>query len=184
MTEQTVVEGQTSEATPTEETQNAPEPSFDELLNEFPAHQEPQPEQSDPKLSALESRVLQMEYEKEIPDIVSKVRGELDSDMFDTEFVETWLDKKARSNPKLSQAYIQRKTNPQAFNSLLTGPLRKEFSEFAKKFQKEPDDRDAVVSAVKNASTRTPVESAIDYGRMSNAEFERHKADLRRASKR
>lgn len=128
--------------------------------------QQEQPVQVDPNVSRLLSRFDREDLQK----LVHEVKGDLD---FDDDLVEAWIDTQARKDPRLQRAWLEREGNPKAF-----GQIAKELSKsFAKRTAKRPDpalteDREAVVAAVRGASTqRAPESSPPAYGNLSNVEY-------------
>lgn len=168
---------------------------LDKLLAEFddskpkappePAKPEPKAGEAD-DLKAAKDEVLsardeirQERFKKDMGETIAEVRGDLPTDYFDDHFVQAYIDSRAAADPRLSKAWVERHSNPQAFKRV-KGALAREF---ASKYGKLPDkqateDREAVTAAVRGASTRAPEGKAPDYAGMSNAEFrEAHKKD-------
>ena len=118
------------------------------------------------------TEVSNFQFKQDMGSLVKNVRGELDSEIFDDETVEAWIDGRARRDPRLQQAWLQRKSNPAAFERI-AGELGKQFT---KKFGKLPDknateDREVVAAAVRGASTKAPAEQPPNFSRMSNSEY-------------
>lgn len=139
-----------------------------------PPEQQQQPARSqvDPNVSRLLSRFDREDLEK----LVKEVRGDLD---FDDDLVEAWIDTQARKDNRLQRAWLERESNPKAF-----GQIAKELSKsFAKRTAKRPDpalteDREAVVAAVRGASTnRAPESSPPAFGGLSNVDFRKEVRD-------
>lgn len=168
---------------------------LDKLLSEFdsgttrPAPEPAKPEQmgaADPDFKAAKDEVLtardeirQERFKKDMQATVAEVRGDMPADFFDDRFVQAWIDTRAQDDPRLSQAWVNRHSNPQQFKRVVSA-LGKEFS---KKYGKLPDkqateDRDAVTAAVRGASTRAPEGKAPDMSRMSPQEFQAEKDRL------
>ena len=131
-----------------------------------PPQTQQQPVQPDPLVTRLYQR-----FEKEdISKLVKDVKGDLDED---DEMVEAWVDAKARRDPRLQQAWMEREAKPQAFQKIAKELGR----EFAKRASKRPDpqateDRNAVAAAVRGASTnRVPDAQAPNHSMQNNAEF-------------
>lgn len=128
--------------------------------------QPPARPQVDPNVSRLLSRFDREDLER----LVKDVKGDLD---FDDDLVEAWIDTQARKDPRLQRAWLEREGNPKAF-----GQIAKELGKsFAKRASKRPDpalteDREAVVAAVRGASThRAPESAPPSYGGLSNVEY-------------
>ena len=123
-------------------------------------------QQPDPLVAKLVSR-----YEREdIGKLVNQVKGDLDTD---DEMVEAWIDARARRDPRLATAWLEREANPQAFQKIAS-ELGKEF---AKRASKRPDpnlteDREVVAAAVRGASTnRAPETPPPNFSQMSHNEY-------------
>lgn len=122
------------------------------------------------------SEVLQRFHRIDMNETIKKVRGELDSTLFDDTLVEAWLDAQARADSRLSNAWVNRHANPKAFEKVVEGLGRT----FVKKYGNLPDkaateDRAVVTAAVRGASTKAPEGAAPDFSKMSDAEFQKAK---------
>lgn len=158
MTEETT--GTTSDAV-----ESGADPIDDALAEFDKSASKPKPEpktetETEPDLKA-ELQFLREEREarqaervqKDLSETVKKVKG--DSDI-DDDFVEGWLDAKARKDPRVREAWLKRAENPAAFDKVLEG-LSTEFSEKIKpKIDREATDtEESVRAAVRSASTKT-----------------------------
>ena len=119
------------------------------------------------------AEVQQFIFRQDMDKTIKSVRGDLDPEHFDDDFVEAWMDAQARRDPRLSNAWRDRRANPKGFAKVVDGLGRT----FAKKYGKMPDkgateDRDAVTAAVRGASTRAPEGKAPDLGKMTEGEFQ------------
>jgi hypothetical protein len=160
---------------------------FDEGANKTSAAAQTQPEpktvtdndlkQTYEQMRAFVGEAQGLRFRQDMDATIKDVRGDLDSDLFDADFVESWLDGQARKDPRLANAWANRSANPKAFQKVKTELGRN----FQKKYGKLPDkgateDREAVTAAVRGASTQAPASKAPDFSGMSNAEFrEAHK---------
>lgn len=193
-TTQTVVDDADTQAKPGSEAEGARNdgPTLDELLADFdkstsrqePAKPAPAAETTQPdnalltRLQALEPVVQQFaqsQFKQKITETIKDIRGDLDAETFDDEFVEAWLDGRARKDTRLQQAWLQKDANPRQWKRIQSELGR----EFKKKFDKMPDrqvteDREAVVAAVRGASTKAPPDQPVKMGNMSNAEARQH----------
>jgi hypothetical protein len=160
---------------------------LDTLLSEFdktaapPAAAASSPAQAagtdDLKALADEVRGLRTErqqetFRRDMDVTIKNIRGDLSPEFFDDRIVEAWVDAEARADPRLSQAWNDRHTNPKGFQKVVDTLGRK----FASKYGKLPDkqatdDREAVTAAVRGASTRAPEGQAPDYSKMNDREF-------------
>jgi hypothetical protein len=131
-----------------------------------PQTRQQQPAQVDPNVSRLLSRFDREDLAK----LVNVVKGDLD---YDEDIVEAWIDTQARKDPRLQRAWLEREGNPKAFEQI----ARELSKSFAKRTAKRPDpalteDREAVVAAVRGASThRAPESQPPAFGSLSNGEF-------------
>jgi len=94
------------------------------------------------------------------------------------------LYEKVSTDPRAMKIWESRKTNPSAWNQFVSGVK----NEISQEFSKKPDanltsDRDAVMSAVHNASTASPDAEEVDVTNMSDYQFEQHKAKLKTAAR-
>lgn len=170
---------------------------LDRLLSEYdesgrartppePARPATNADTANPDLRALADEVKglrterqQETFRRDMDAMTKNVRGDLDPEFFDDSFMEAWIDKQARDDPRLLQAFANRHANPKQFQKVVDTLGRS----FNKRYSKLPDksateDREAVTAAVRGASTRAPEGKAPDYGKMSNQEFrEAHKKE-------
>lgn len=114
----------------------------------------------------------QRQFEVDMKETVKAVRGDLSADVASDRLVRAWIDGMAEENPRLANAWVNRKKDPKAFNRIVEGLAR----EFAKEFSKRPDpnvteDRESVSAAVRGASTKTPEDKPKNYGSMSDNDF-------------
>lgn len=120
-----------------------------------------------------------LKFQLEIKPVLERIRGDIPKDRFTDDEVQDLIDGRARRDPRLQQAWLNRASNPAAWNKIEKA-LGQEMS---KKFTKLPDpdateDRAAVTAAVRGASQKAPAESAPNYGAMNDAEFAKAKASL------
>lgn len=113
---------------------------------------------------------VKRQYEADMTETVKSVRGSVSG--ISDRLVRAWIEGMAEENPKLTNAWIARKDNPQAFNRVVEKLSR----DFKKEFEKRPDanvteDREAVAAAVRGASTETPKAKDPEYKSMSDAQF-------------
>lgn len=162
--------------------------ALDKLLKEFDSQtapatattNPPAPQQdtgADLKTIADEVRALRTErqqetFNRDMADTVGKIRGDLDPEVFDDALVRGYVDARAGQDPRLAQAWVNRHTNPKAFNRVVDQIGR----EFRDKFSKLPDraateDHAAVTAAVRGTSTKAPEGKAPNYAGLSNPEY-------------
>lgn len=124
------------------------------------------------QMRGLLTEQQRVRFQQDMQTTVKKVRGDLPEELFDDALVEAWLDKRARDNPALSQAWTQRHENPRQFQKIVDALGR----DFHKKYGNLPDkkateDREVVTAAVRGASTKAPEGKAPDFSGLSNAEY-------------
>lgn len=192
-TKQPVVDAADTQAKPGSEAEGARNDGndLDALLAEFdsktktePAKPAPAADTTQPDNALLQEiramkpvveQFAQSQFKQQITETVKDIRGDMDAETFDDEFVEAWLDARARKDSRLQQAWLQKDANPRQW-----GRIKSELGrEFKKKFDKMPDrqvteDREAVVAAVRGASTKVPPDQPVKMGSMSNAEARQH----------
>jgi hypothetical protein len=112
------------------------------------------------------------EFQADMKETVKQIRGELAEDIASDRLVRAWIDGMAEDNPKLANAWVNRKNDPKQFARIVEGLSR----EFHKEFSRRPDprtseDRELVSAAVRGASTKAPEDRPPSYGTMSDSEF-------------
>lgn len=161
---------------------------LDSLLSQFDAtatpktEPKPAPEQAkgaaqiDPDKIAEQVRAsidAETRLKADITSTVKTIRGELDPEVFDDAFVESWLDTQARNDPRLAQAWRDRHAKPAEFRRVAEQLGKK----LAGKFSKLPDksateDREAVTEAIVRGSQQTaPERKPADFSKQNNREF-------------
>ena len=177
--EQTVVETNEQES-PASEENSAQE--LDSLLNQYeqetkPAKDEKPKQEQVGQSDEVIARINQMEYERDMPKAVEMVRGDLDSEKYDYDLVETWIEKEAKLDRRISDAWINRKVNPTGFNKVMKA-LGKKFTE--KYGEKTRVSGDEIESAVRNSTqtTSTPQSYEQKVAGMTDHEFRQHKREL------
>lgn len=161
--------------------------AYDEQVTKPPATPKPEPKpgaELDLKATLEQVKGFVSEanaerFRRDMDKTIKDVRGELNPDVVDDGLVEAWIDAEARKDPRLSKAWVNRNDNPRQFEKVKTELGKK----LANKFSKLPDkqateDREAVTAAVRGASTRTPEGKAPDYGKLSEADFQKEKDKL------
>lgn len=173
--------------------------SLDDLLNEFddqmkPAEPEapetpPQtPPETPPETPSYNPEIAQLmefrnQYEadqarKAINDTVGQMQGlnETLKDM-NPDLIEGFLQTRASRDPRISQAWMNRHSNPDGFEKVLKG-LSDELAGNVRPIdQKATDDHAALKAAVSEAPVQS-APSAADLNKMSDAEFAAYKASL------
>lgn len=157
---------------------------LDGLLSEFTEQTKPttQP-QTEPQKPAptqvvdVEARkeLAELKFEKEWKPVLTRIRGDIPSDVISDEELTDLMNGRAARDPRLKNAWENRASNPAAW-----GKLEKALNgEISKKFQKLPDpntteDVEAVTAAVRGASNKAPPAQAPKFGSMSNAEYRKY----------
>lgn len=128
------------------------------------------------RLDALERQIYEQKFQQDIAPVVQHIKGAIpDGVLTDAEILDL-LDAKAKRDPRLAAAWVDRSKNPQGWKKVQEGLAR----DFAKRFEKLPDksateDREAVTAAVRGASTKVPEGKTPDYHRMTPAQFQAEK---------
>lgn len=129
------------------------------------------------RLDQLEKKLADDEFQKQITPVIQKVRGDISPDVLDDSEVLDWMEGRAKRDPRLRAAWIDRSKNPKAWDKVVDALGR----ELHKKFTKLPDahateDRAAVAASVRGASTQAPEGKAPDFSQMPTNEYrEEHK---------
>ena len=164
---------------------------LDSILKQYETETTPEttPETSTtaPDLKAIEARmneydkrVMMDEYRKDMDGFIKNIRGELDPEVFDDMMVEAWVDAQARKDPRLTKAWLSRKTDPKSIERIAKA-MNKSFTD---KFTNLPDkqitsDTEAVVAAVRGASNKTPgQDKPVDLNKMSDRDFNKLQNNL------
>jgi len=193
MTDTAVVqEPKAAEEPPKEAVTDEPvEPSLDELLKEYEQGTEAKPEQKEaepdkkapdhPQMSEVLDFVREAQAERTQSDISKAVQTAKDGNealsvLGDT-VVRRYLEFEAAEDPRVKNAWMARKSNPEGWNRVLKGLGDK----LAKEIQAQPDpqltnDREAAHASVRGSSTQAPPEEKVTnehLNEMSDAEFKR-----------
>lgn len=125
------------------------------------------------RLDALEQKIHQQEFQKEIGPVIESIKQAIPEGVLNDDEILDLLDARAKRDPRLANAWLDRSRNPQGWKKVQDGLAR----DFSKRFSRLPDpaateDRAAVTAAVRGSSQRAPEAKAPDYGKMSPAEFE------------
>jgi hypothetical protein len=115
---------------------------------------------------------FQRQFDADMAKTVVAIRGEISDKLASDKLVRAWIEATAEENPKLTNAWVNRKKDPKAFGRIVEKLSR----DFAAEFSKRPDpnateDREVVSAAVRGASTKTPEDKAPNYASMSDQEF-------------
>lgn len=177
-----------AEGTGAQATQTA---DLDSLLSEFTqatAKPAPVPEQKTEttvppdavrRLEQLESKLAEKDFKEEINPVLERIRGDIPKDVFSNEEVLDLIDGRAKRDPRLQKAWLERAGNPGAW-SKIEKALGQELS---KKFSKLPDpnateDRETVAAAVRGASQRAPEGKPPNFSNMTEGEFRKTRKEL------
>lgn len=187
---QTVVDETNVTAQPVAEVTSArTDDDLDALLKEFDTEtRAPEPAQpataapaaTDPALAnetvLSEAKFIRQErFQKDMDEMIKKVRGDLPEELFDGPLVQAWIDSQATKDPRLANAWANRHADPKKFEQVVSA-LGKQFSKYGKLPDKQAtEDREAVTAAVRGASTRAPEGKAPDYSRLTPAQFQAEK---------
>ena len=183
--EQAVVDQTEAESKSQAEGADSARDDLDTFLDEFQgaSKEEPKSDSEQPdvtsRLENVEAAIYQEQYRRDIGGVVQAIRGELDADTFDDDLVVGYLDARAKRDPRIANAWVQRHQNPEAFNKVQKSLA----DEFQKRFGSQPDkavteDREAMAAAVRGASTATAEQEQPDLKNLSDAEFNQLKQKM------
>lgn len=186
MSESVAVDDATQGAAKTSDAQE----DLDTLLNEFDKGTSQPAEKAEPggqvdtvsrdEFNELQKTIVDQQYKVDIQGVVKQIKGEVDIPYVTDEFVETYLNTEANKNPKLAQAWGNRRSDPEAFKKVIES-ISKTFQSGFNIDQKITSDMDSVTAAVRSASTKSPeTAQEIDWANLSDAEFVQEKAKLKR----
>jgi hypothetical protein len=191
VTTQTATENANDPAKPgSEATNGAPADTNDDLetaLNEYDAANEgssngqtqtkPADETADDtkkRLERLERQDAERVYRADLESAVGSIRGEFTAEEVDNEFIETWLDARAKKDPRVAQAWMKRHDDPAKYKRVLNG-LKNEFAQKHARLRnvdRETTETTVVVAdAVRRASNKAPEGKAPDFTKLSDAEY-------------
>lgn len=138
----------------------------------------PEPKAGGDDLSAVKSEVMELRktvsnirYESEIAPIIKAVRGDVPVELYNDEDIHDWINREAKKDNRLAQAWVNKEKDPAGFNRIVRGLERK----LAQRFSNLPDntataDRAAVTAAVRGASTKAPEAKPLDLSNKTDAE--------------
>lgn len=194
-TTQAVVDETKVAAVPaTEATSARNDDDLDTLLSQYdqsaPKPSEPAPpataapaandvKEASAEVLAARDEIRSERFQRDMNATISDVRGDLPADLYDDDFIQSWIDAQAKKDSRLATAWVNRNTDPKNF-AKVKAALGKEF---AKRYNRIPDkqateDREAVTAAVRGASTSAPSGKAPDYSKMTDAQLAAEKARL------
>lgn len=126
-------------------------------------------------LATLEAQVKQLADQRQRDELEKLFDRMTDGVQADSVDAESFLNAMARRDPRLNEAYKNRKDNPKAWGKVET-TLKQEFTKrFGKKVDKQAtESRDAVAAAVRSASTAAPAQDLTDkdISKMSKEDFD------------
>jgi hypothetical protein len=129
------------------------------------------------ELRVAEQQLMLEQHKRDLADAVSEIRGELPKNLFDNNFIQTWLDAKAHRDPRLQQLWLERSQNPRAMKAALDRLAEEFHSTYGKVSTVDENatvDHEAVTQAVRGQGGKAPPEPPPNFGRMSDNEFRRH----------
>ena len=115
-------------------------------------------------------RVEDRLFQEDLNKAVANIKGDLN---VHERAAKGWLDQIARERPEIARAFMEQASNPKKWQQIET-VLAKEFARDFKSTafdEQATEDRNAVVAAVRGASTPAPAETAPDYSKLSNSEI-------------
>ena len=162
---------------------------LDSLLDQFTEETKPveQPiDQSDVKevvnwVNDQRSKEVKQEETTAVNSAVETIKSSLELDFTPTDgMIKGMLQNLASEDPAVAKAFAQRHQNPQAWKSALnraTNAIKEDLNIDLK----ATEDRNAIASAVRSASTKQPEPAQeVNIAGMTDYEFQQHKANLLR----
>lgn len=124
------------------------------------------------ELATLRGEVVGSRVNADVKAAAAAVRGDLNADQFDDDFMVAFLDGQARKDPRFAVAFAQREANPQAYQRVLKAMGKT----FATKYSPKVDhnateDVNAVAAAVRGASQPASSQGSKNYGAMTDGEL-------------
>lgn len=166
--------------------------SLNDLLDEWDksgkkASDKSKPDDLSARLSAVERRLASDAYDKEMSNVVDILKGDLDIDDF---IVESWINKQAADDSRLSDLYEARDESPGKWRSAIKA-LQPEFEKYAKErlMPAKSDNKDergigAAVRASKNSPHTSDLgDDGSDIPNLDDAQFALRKAEVFRLAK-
>lgn len=139
------------------------------LLAEFKEGTEAsQPEQTDTKTDQgvsrkefddLRHQLSEQSYRADLAQVISNVRGDLPEEQFDDAFMDAWVNARAKEDPRVASAWMQRHEKPKAFAKVVDGLGRefvKKYGKLSPKDEEATADREAVAQAVRGQQKQAP----------------------------
>lgn len=190
MSEQTVNETDNVEPEASAAEVVAPEDDLDTLLSQFDEETKEVTPVTEPEVKAeisaddikLISEFKEQKQAEELKKVYADVRGDLDPEFYDDDFVDAWLSSQVKKDQRVMNAYLNKGSNPEAFNKIVKN-LNKQL---AARESKKPDSvqtetNQAITSAVRSASTSTPQNKTLsekDLNNMSDREFRKLEQEM------
>ena len=161
--------------------EDAKAPKLTDLLNEWEKSEEKpklaaKPDELKDRLSAIESRLADDAYKAEMASVVGQLKGDLDVDDF---MVEAWINKQADDDARLRDLYTNRDEKKSEWSQAIKA-LAPDFQDYVKqRIAPQPDKKlGAAVRAAKNADAGASLETDVNYGMLSDADFALKKAEI------
>ena len=121
---------------------------------------------------------MSAQNEKALNEMVGTIRGDIDPEIFDDDFVLAWADAQARKDERIRQAFLDRGRDPASYKKVMSS-LGKRLEGYINGLpdRKATEDRAAVTAAVRGASKQRSAQSDddIDFGKvrgLSDNDFE------------
>lgn len=182
-TEQSVA-GTNEQKNSASEGNDSAQDDLDTLLSQYETEtKKPEPEakggQTD-DTTVLREQLSQLVYERDMGKVIPSIRGSLDANEYNDEMVDEWVNLQAKKDPRITQAWLNRKADSGTFQKVMNG--------LGKKFQSRYSGKPAgpsgneLEAAVRSSSETTPTKETRDdfarqLGKMSNTEFNKQWAD-------
>ena len=174
------------------DTQEAPvveekEKSLDDYLAEFDAQTQPEPQPTEgeqvPEWKHLENTVndlQQQQYRRGIDESIGKMKAVSEISHVGNTAIEGYLEQRARLDPRITQAFMQKDRNPVAWDQILKTLAKDYQNEIRQPDAQVTEDQKAMRAAVESQpDTGEPIEKSVrDLNTMNDAEFAKYKASL------
>lgn len=141
------------------------------------------------EVKALRTELAQRDYREVMrDDVIPTVKGDLD---VPTDYVEYWVNKQADADPRLMEAWDNRKANPAAFKEVMEALAPKFQSHAEEQFGAKRADSSKpgskLVSAVRSSRQSTPNDGGfdgVDWVGMSDHDLALKKREVFKAAER
>jgi len=188
MTQAEVVETNPEPTQASEEVEGAQEPSLDSLLSEYEEPKEepkqaPQPVAPiSPDIQNFMARQIKKDNDQAISEAAESIREAVGETSLPTKWFEGQLHLAGAKDPRLTEAFQNRESNPAKWNNIVKALGQELKSDLTPVDTAATDSWNAVEASVRSASTSAPKQaSEIDakaLKNMSDQEFEAYRKEM------